>query len=37
LKPEIIFKTYDLNFDDAAFADICASEMLNLLKKGAER
>ena len=31
LKPEITFKAYDLNFDDPAFADICAEEMENLL------
>lgn len=33
LKPEIIFKTYDLNFCDPEFADICAEEMLALLNK----
>ena len=31
LKPEIVFKTYDLNFCDPEFADICAEEMSHLL------
>lgn len=31
LKKEITFKTFDLNFDDPRFADICAQEMKNLL------
>lgn len=31
LKPEIIFKTYDLNFCDPEFAHICAKEMMDLL------
>lgn len=31
LKPEIIFKAYDLNFCDPEFADICADEMMKLL------
>lgn len=37
LKPEIIFKAFDLNFDDTDFADICSSEMLVLLEKGGLR
>jgi uncharacterized protein (UPF0261 family) len=37
LKPEIIFKAFDSNFDDPDFADICSNEMLNLLKKGGLR
>ncbi|NBH70727.1 UPF0261 family protein [Clostridiaceae bacterium] len=32
LKPEIIFKAYDLNFCDPEFAHICAEEMAGLLK-----
>lgn len=32
LKPEIIFKAYDLNFCDPEFAHICAEEMVGLLK-----
>jgi uncharacterized protein (UPF0261 family) len=32
LKPEIIFKAYDLNFCDPEFAHICAEEMEGLLK-----
>lgn len=32
LKPEIIFKTYDLNFCDPEFAHICAEEMERLLE-----
>lgn len=31
LKPEITFKTYDLNFCDPEFAHICAEEMKKLL------
>lgn len=31
LKPEIVFKAYDLNFCDPEFADICAQEMEALL------
>ena len=31
LKPEITFKTFDLNFDDPRFADVCAQEMMKLL------
>ncbi|WP_332446144.1 Tm-1-like ATP-binding domain-containing protein [Sphaerochaeta sp.] len=37
LKPEIVFKTFDLNFDDPDFADICSNEMLILLEKGGLR
>lgn len=33
LKPEIQFKTYDLNFCDPEFAHICAEEMLNLFNE----
>lgn len=33
LKPEIIFKTYDSNFCDPEFADLCAREMEKLLGK----
>ena len=33
LKPEITFKTYDMNFCDPEFADICAQEMQVLLDK----
>lgn len=32
LKPEIIFKTYDYNFCDKEFAEICAFEMEGLLR-----
>ncbi len=32
LKPEIIFKAYDLNFCDPEFAHICAEEMAGLLE-----
>lgn len=32
LKPEIIFKAYDLNFCDPEFAHICAEEMERLLE-----
>ncbi len=32
LKPEITFKTYDMNFCDPEFADICAAEMTKLLQ-----
>ena len=31
LRPEITFKTFDLNFCDPEFAHICAQEMMNLL------
>ena len=31
LKPEIVFRTFDLNFCDPEFADICADEMTKLL------
>lgn len=34
LRPDILFKTFDLNFDDLEFGDICAKEMLALLKRG---
>ena len=37
LKPEIIFKVFDVNFDDTVFADICSSEMLTLLEIGGLR
>ncbi|AEV30165.1 hypothetical protein SpiGrapes_2394 [Sphaerochaeta pleomorpha str. Grapes] len=37
LKPEIVCKAFDLNFDDPDFADICANEMLALLEKGGLR
>jgi uncharacterized protein (UPF0261 family) len=37
LKPEIIFKVFDVNFDDPVFADICSSEMLTLLEIGGLR
>ena len=33
LKPEIVFKAYDLNFCDPEFADICAQEMEALLNE----
>lgn len=33
LKPEIVFKAYDLNFCDPKFADICAQEMEALLNE----
>ena len=33
LKPEIMFKAYDLNFCDPEFADICAQEMEALLNE----
>ena len=32
LKPEITFKTYDLNFCDPEFAHICAQEMAKLVE-----
>jgi len=32
LRKGVIFKTYDLNFDDAEFGDICAQEMMSLLQ-----
>ncbi len=32
LKPEITFRAYDMNFCDPEFADVCASEMLDLLQ-----
>lgn len=31
LKPEIVFKAYDLNFCDPEFAHVCAEEMMGLL------
>ncbi|WP_320129638.1 Tm-1-like ATP-binding domain-containing protein [uncultured Sphaerochaeta sp.] len=37
LKPGIVYKTFDLNFDDPDFADICSNEMLALLEKGGLR
>lgn len=33
LKPEVKFKSYDLNFCDEEFAKICADEMDNLIKE----
>ncbi|MGI5117116.1 Tm-1-like ATP-binding domain-containing protein [Treponema sp. SP13] len=39
LKPSIIFKAFELNFDDDEFSTICAREMLELLDqyKGSKR
>lgn len=33
LRPDIPFKTFDLNFDDLEFGDVCAEEMLALLEQ----
>ncbi len=33
LRQDIPFKTFDLNFDDPAFGDVCAEEMLGLLEE----